>query len=112
MISFFFWCSLSRFLLLTKPFSPVLTNDPSLLSFPLFCPFFSFFTPLPLLLHHYHTGQAPTGESVADLSGGGFSNYFERPSYQDDAVAYYIKQGGASLPDQKMWNATGKVPFI
>ena len=61
-----------------------------------------------LLTSHYTSGQAPTGESVADLSGGGFSNYFERPSYQDDAVAHYTKQGGASLPDQKMWNATGK----
>ena len=34
-------------------------------------------------------GQTPTGESVADLSGGGFSNYFSRPSYQDLAVKKY-----------------------
>ena len=50
-------------------------------------------------------GQAPTGESVADLSGGGFSNYFSRPSYQDDAVKAYKAQG--ILPPAKNWNATG-----
>jgi len=50
-------------------------------------------------------GQSPTGESVADLSGGGFSNYFSRPTYQDDAVQQYKKSG--ILPEQKQWNATG-----
>ena len=45
-----------------------------------------------------------TGETAAALSGGGFSNYFDRPSYQDQAVASYLKN---SLPDQKMWNKDG-----
>ncbi len=51
-------------------------------------------------------GRAPTGESVADLSGGGFSNYFARPQYQDDAVAAYT-QHSTGLPPQRNWNATG-----
>jgi hypothetical protein len=42
---------------------------------------------------------------VASLSGGGFSNYFTRPSFQDAAVAAYKKKPG--LPAQKMWNAAG-----
>jgi tripeptidyl-peptidase I len=53
-------------------------------------------------------GQSPTGEGVADLSGGGFSNYFARPSYQDDAVKAYVSRGGGSgLPEQDKWNASG-----
>lgn len=48
---------------------------------------------------------AGTGETVAALSGGGFSNYFTRPSFQDDAVAAYLKQPG--LPESKMYNAKG-----
>lgn len=50
-------------------------------------------------------GQSPTGETVAGLSGGGFSNYFARPDFQDAAVAHYKTQAG--LPAQKMWNASG-----
>ena len=42
-------------------------------------------------------GQSPTGENVADLSGGGFSNYFARPSYQDDAVKAYVSSRGGCL---------------
>ena len=34
-------------------------------------------------------------EVAADFSGGGFSNYFSRPSYQDAAVLPYLtKLGG------------------
>ncbi|KAF9576761.1 hypothetical protein BGW38_008112, partial [Lunasporangiospora selenospora] len=33
-------------------------------------------------------------ESGAGLSGGGFSNYFERPSYQQDAVEKYLTSIG------------------
>ena len=29
-------------------------------------------------------------EVVADLSGGGFSNYFSQPSYQSEAVSGYL----------------------
>mmetsp|Transcript_49251 Transcript_49251/g.96610 ORF Transcript_49251/g.96610 Transcript_49251/m.96610 type:complete len:569 (+) Transcript_49251:28-1734(+) len=49
-------------------------------------------------------GRSPTGESVAQLSGGGFSNYFARPPYQDSAVAAYTSH---SLPDPGQWNHTG-----
>ena len=31
-------------------------------------------------------GRSPTGERVAEISGGGFSNYFARPAFQDAAV--------------------------
>ncbi|KAF8334639.1 peptidase S8/S53 domain-containing protein [Cantharellus anzutake] len=31
-------------------------------------------------------------EVAADFSGGGFSNYFVRPSYQDEAVSYYTSR--------------------
>lgn len=40
------------------------------------------------------------------LSGGGFSNTFARPSYQDAAVTKYL--GGSGLPDQQYWNKTGR----
>ena len=33
-------------------------------------------------------------ETAATFSSGGFSNIFARPSYQDDAVAGYLKQLG------------------
>ena len=48
------------------------------------------------------SGGAKRGdeETTAGLSGGGFSNYFGRPSYQDDAVAAYLKQSG--LPKSGM----------
>lgn len=50
-------------------------------------------------------GNSPSGESVADLSGGGFSNYFPRPAFQTDAVARYKLTG--SLPSANQWNASG-----
>lgn len=50
-------------------------------------------------------GKFPTGETTAALSGGGFSNYFDRPAYQDTAVALYLKQ--ADLPAAKMYNKNG-----
>ena len=33
-------------------------------------------------------GTAP--ERAVDFSGGGFSNYFDRPSYQSDAVQAFL----------------------
>jgi len=33
-------------------------------------------------------------EVAADLSGGGFSNYFSRPDYQDTAVSAYLRRIG------------------
>lgn len=50
-------------------------------------------------------GHSPTGEEVADLSGGGFSNIFIRPSYQDAAVKAYLSS--AILPEKKNFNADG-----
>ncbi|KAF8263761.1 peptidase S8/S53 domain-containing protein [Lactarius quietus] len=41
---------------------------------------------------------------AAEISGGGFSNYFGRPLYQDEAVPEFLKQlgghpGGRGIPD-------------
>ncbi|KAF8263762.1 peptidase S8/S53 domain-containing protein [Lactarius quietus] len=57
------------------------------------------------------TGETDQGSEVAaELSGGGFSNYFERPQYQDEAVPKFLQQlgsqyagmfhpGGRGIPD-------------
>ena len=51
--------------------------------------------------------QSTIGEETAwDASGGGFSNTFEIPSYQADAVATY--KSTADLPDAKYYNDTGR----
>ena len=42
-----------------------------------------------------------------DHSGGGFSNIFETPSYQQSAVYTYL-QNAKSLPDKNHFNATGR----
>ena len=39
-------------------------------------------------------------------SGGGFSNYFAMPDYQQTAVDYYLTNYYPSYPTD-MWNATG-----
>jgi tripeptidyl-peptidase-1 len=42
-------------------------------------------------------------------SGGGFSNFFARPSYQDDAVkSYFGKNAPAIIPSKKLYNASGR----
>ena len=51
------------------------------------------------------TGHSAPGETTAALSGGGFSDYFRRPAYQDAAVAAYLTQPG--LPRSHMYNASG-----
>jgi len=33
-------------------------------------------------------------ETAANFSGGGFSNYFERPSYQQQAVSTFLRDLG------------------
>ncbi len=54
---------------------------------------------------HHHTFVGPwvtsvggtTGDNpeiAADLSGGGFSNYFPRPFYQDIAVPLFLQDVG------------------
>eukprot|EP00698_Gefionella_okellyi_P026033 TRINITY_DN979_c0_g1_i2.p1 TRINITY_DN979_c0_g1~~TRINITY_DN979_c0_g1_i2.p1 ORF type:complete len:573 (-),score=84.76 TRINITY_DN979_c0_g1_i2:335-2053(-) len=49
------------------------------------------------------------GEEVGTAwSGGGFSDLFERPSYQDDAVKRYLNSPDADLPPASYWNASGR----
>jgi len=45
-------------------------------------------------------------ETCCSDSGGGFSNTFARPSWQNDAVNKYIQT--ATLPAQALWNASGR----
>jgi tripeptidyl-peptidase-1 len=51
------------------------------------------------------TGSKP--EVCASFSSGGFSNYFDRPSYQDDAVKGYFASGASGIPSSSLYNATG-----
>jgi len=52
-------------------------------------------------------GVSPTGEAADFISGGGFSDYWETPSYQTDAVASYLANA-QGLPDPASYNATGR----
>lgn len=47
-------------------------------------------------------------EKVWPSSGGGFSNAFATGDWQSDAVAAYKTNAAASLPESKLWNATGR----
>jgi len=51
--------------------------------------------------------DANTGETAWLDSGGGFSLYFERPSWQDDAVEQYFATA-SNLPDSSKYNADGR----
>jgi len=51
-------------------------------------------------------GTTGTPERGAGLSSGGFSNRWDRPSYQSDAVAKYLAQVG--LPDSSKFNQSGR----
>jgi len=46
-------------------------------------------------------------ETCCSDGGGGFSNTFARPAYQNTAVNAYIKSG-VTLPAQRYWNVTGR----
>merc|ERR1719446_317855 len=49
------------------------------------------------------------GEETAWLgSGGGFSNYFDIPDFQKEAVAAYKASPDANLPPQMLWNNSGR----
>nr|XP_004650975.2 tripeptidyl-peptidase 1 isoform X2 [Jaculus jaculus] len=48
-----------------------------------------------------------TNEIVDYISGGGFSNVFPRPSYQDEAVAQFLKSS-PHLPPSSYFNASGR----
>jgi len=51
--------------------------------------------------------KSTIGEETAwDASGGGFSNTFDIPSYQSDAVSTY--KTSVDLPDTKYYNDTGR----
>ena len=47
------------------------------------------------------------GEYGYEISGGGFSNVFKRPSYQESAVNYYL-QNSQKLPSASLYNNTGR----
>ena len=47
-------------------------------------------------------------EEAWDNSGGGFSNIFSIPSYQEKAIAGYKLVANATLPNAAWWNASGR----
>ncbi|XP_028403778.1 tripeptidyl-peptidase 1-like [Dendronephthya gigantea] len=47
------------------------------------------------------------GEYGYEISGGGFSNVFKRPSYQESAVNYYLQNSG-KLPNASLYSKTGR----
>ena len=47
------------------------------------------------------------GEYGYEISGGGFSNVFKRPSYQESAVNYYL-QNSQKLPKASLYNNAGR----
>jgi len=54
-------------------------------------------------------GLLQTGtERVWSLGGGGFSNYFGRPSYQAADVAAYLNNSDVNLPTASKWNSSGR----
>uniref|UniRef100_A0A6B2L1F0 Peptidase S53 domain-containing protein n=1 Tax=Arcella intermedia TaxID=1963864 RepID=A0A6B2L1F0_9EUKA len=54
-------------------------------------------------------GWLETGKEIVNgLSGGGFSDYFVRPSYQDSAVKGYLSKMSSQLPPANLWNNTGR----
>lgn len=48
-----------------------------------------------------------TNEVVDYISGGGFSNVFPQPSYQEDAVAHFLSSS-PNLPPSSYFNASGR----
>ena len=56
--------------------------------------------------------QDPDDEVAIGLSSGGFSNRWDRPSWQADAVSTYLSTA-QNLPSKSMWNDTGRaIPDI
>ena len=53
--------------------------------------------------------QGVNPEVAASLSGGGFSNYFDRPSYQANAVAAYLNTLGST--NAGLFQASGSRAF-
>jgi tripeptidyl-peptidase-1 len=46
-------------------------------------------------------------ESGIDFSSGGFSNYWAQPTYQQEAVKYYLNTG-VPMPGANLFNASGR----
>eukprot|EP01104_Vermistella_antarctica_P017131 TRINITY_DN601_c0_g1_i3.p1 TRINITY_DN601_c0_g1~~TRINITY_DN601_c0_g1_i3.p1 ORF type:complete len:561 (-),score=132.99 TRINITY_DN601_c0_g1_i3:81-1712(-) len=57
--------------------------------------------------HFLNGAVGPEGAVTGFSSGGGFSWYFDQPSYQSAAVASYITNA-PSLPDPILWNKKGR----
>jgi len=53
-------------------------------------------------------GTVVGDEQVWPDGGGGFSNTFDIPAYQQEAVASYKARSDANLPHQSLWNSTGR----
>merc|ERR1712066_1152313 len=53
-------------------------------------------------------GTSIGDETAWSDSGGGFSDNFDIPAYQKDAVATYKASPDADLPPQKLWNNSGR----
>jgi len=53
-------------------------------------------------------GDAVGDEMAWQSGGGGFSDTFDIPAYQQAAVAAYKARPDANLPNQKYWNNTGR----
>jgi tripeptidyl-peptidase-1 len=51
---------------------------------------------------------APGSETAVGLSSGGFSNYWEMPDWQKDAVAQYLTQSGLPEQSQRKYNTSGR----
>jgi len=56
------------------------------------------------------TGGAAGAETASTHypSGGGFSTWQQRPSFQDTAVDKYLQNGGASLPSSSLFNSSNR----
>lgn len=60
-----------------------------------------------LLSDHSPEPNKLSGSEIAvSFSGGGFSDFFARPSYQDAAVTSYLSNN--NLPSTKYYNANGR----
>merc|ERR1711865_1022225 len=53
-------------------------------------------------------GDGVGDEQAWQHSGGGFSDHFSIPPYQQEAVAAYKARADANLPPQDLWNNTGR----
>eukprot|EP01084_Bolivina_argentea_P117521 208694_1 len=55
-------------------------------------------------------GDEPTGETAFHPSGGGFSNFFERPQYQNKSVIDFINLSNSmnQLPNESLFNISGR----